>query len=166
MPPASKSLQKETLGWKGEGAGSGTGQGAGSLLGWEDLPHLKGVRAGGGLAPGSLRKQLVRFLPFCTYLVLWCPVRAPRCTRAARGGEHLPFDRLTADAVAVHGFQDLGTLQSSWARGAQREAAENTDTLTNMSLGRGEGSGRACKADLFSLRVTRCVYVCGGLCVS
>lgn len=75
--------------WKGEDTGSGTGQGIGSLLGWEDLPNLKGVRAGGGLAPGSLLKQLVRCLPLYTYLALWCPVRAPRCTGAARGGEHL-----------------------------------------------------------------------------
>ena len=49
---------------QGEGTGSRPGWRTGFLFDWEDLPNLKGVRAGGVVAPRSLLKQLVRFRPF------------------------------------------------------------------------------------------------------
>lgn len=64
MPPATQPLPEEMPRWQGEGTGSRPGWRTGFLFDWEDLPNLKGVRAGGVLAPRSLLKQLVRFRPF------------------------------------------------------------------------------------------------------
>lgn len=50
--------------WQCGGKGSRPGRGTGFLFDWEDLPNLKGVQEGGGLAPRRVLKQLVRFRPF------------------------------------------------------------------------------------------------------
>ena len=64
IPPATQPLQEAMPPWQCEGTGSRPGWGTGFLFAWGDLPNLKGVRAGGGLAPRRVLKQLVRFRPF------------------------------------------------------------------------------------------------------